>query len=160
MLIDSRKLSTEASLHAARNERLPVRAVIQVLLSEQDKLSRHIDWSGSLSLQQLSPGIVPDAATSRCLSKREAARQHMEIRRLKEDVLLLQSQCMSMENQIEKLMEKKRGYFNWSKIGKLSVFKGSRIGGVEGEGGEVKTPMQIKARSSNKWRKSMQLDSN
>ncbi|KAL0319184.1 UNVERIFIED_CONTAM: Root phototropism protein 3 [Sesamum angustifolium] len=34
-LIDSRKLSAEASLHAARNERLPVRAVIQVPLSNK-----------------------------------------------------------------------------------------------------------------------------
>jgi hypothetical protein len=40
-LIDSKKLTPEASLHAAQNERLPaVRSVIQVLFSEQTKLNR------------------------------------------------------------------------------------------------------------------------
>ncbi|GFP96785.1 BTB/POZ domain-containing protein at5g48800 [Phtheirospermum japonicum] len=118
-LIDSRKLSTDASLHAAQNERLPVRAVIQVLLSEQNKLSKHIDWSGSLR----SPVIGLDGPTpTRCLSKREVnTPQRMEIRRLKEDVLRLQSQCMKMEKQIEKLLEKKKGFFSWKRIWNSSV---------------------------------------
>ncbi|KAH6758769.1 Phototropic-responsive NPH3 family protein [Perilla frutescens var. frutescens] len=160
MLIDSRKLSTEASIHAAQNERLPVRAVIQVLLSEQDKLSRHIDWSGSLS----GPGIGLEA-TARCLSKRGMTMQHMEIKRLKEDVVLLQSQCMNMERQLEKMLEKKRGYFSWKKLGIGGAFKADKIGRVEGDGGDggarMNTPMQMKARlvggrSSKKWRKSIE----
>ncbi|XP_047959615.1 coleoptile phototropism protein 1 [Salvia hispanica] len=121
MLMESRKLSTEACLHAAQNERLPVRAVIRVLLSEQDKLSKHMDWSGSLR----SPGVGL-AAPARCLSKREV-RQQIEIRRLKEDVAILQGQCLIMERQIEKLLEKKKGYFSWKRLGG-TVFKASKIG--------------------------------
>ncbi|CAA0839124.1 Phototropic-responsive NPH3 family protein [Striga hermonthica] len=114
-LIDARKLSTEASLHAAQNERLPVRAVIQVLLSEQYKISKHvIDWSGSLTGPR-SPVIGLDGPV-RCLSKREMATRNMEVRRLKDDVLRLQSQCMNMEKQIEKLLEKKKRFFSWKKL--------------------------------------------
>lgn len=155
MLIDSRKLSTEASLHAAQNERLPVRAVIQVLLSEQTKLSKQIDWSGSLSGAR-----SPLDMTTRCLSKREVNTQQMEIKRLKEDVLRLQSQCMNMEMQIEKLSEKKKSFFKWKKLG-IPVLKANKIGQVQAEGGEasvgLKTPIDTKAQplSSNKWKESL-----
>ncbi|KAL1551438.1 coleoptile phototropism protein 1-like [Salvia divinorum] len=124
MLMESRKLSTEACLHAAQNERLPVRAVIRVLLSEQDKLSKHIDWSGALAGLR-SPGLLGLAAPARCLSKREA-RQQLEIRRLQEDVAMLQRQCLIMERHIEKLLEKKKGYFSWKRLGG-AVFKASKI---------------------------------
>lgn len=131
-LIDSRKLSQEASLHAAQNERLPVRAVIQVLLSEQVKLSKHvIDWSGSL-IGACSPGMGLDFP-ARSLSKREMIMQNMEIKRLKEDVLRLQSQCMNMEKQIDKLLLKKKGFFRgfvtWKKsknIGIITGFEGNK----------------------------------
>ncbi|KAF2282995.1 hypothetical protein GH714_043057 [Hevea brasiliensis] len=66
-LIDSRKLSPEASIHAAQNERLPVRAVIQVLFAEQTKLSRHVDWSGPL--------IATGARTLQCWTILEDAFQ-------------------------------------------------------------------------------------
>ncbi|WOL06440.1 BTB/POZ domain-containing protein NPY1-like [Canna indica] len=36
-LMDAKKLSTEASVHAAQNERLPLRVVVQVLFFEQQK---------------------------------------------------------------------------------------------------------------------------
>ncbi|KAG8379877.1 hypothetical protein BUALT_Bualt07G0135000 [Buddleja alternifolia] len=160
-LIDTRKLSPEASHHAAQNERLPVRAVIQVLLSEQTKLNKHIDWSGSLSSMR-SPGTGFDGQ-ARSVSKREINIHQMEIKRLKEDVLRLQSQCMNMERQIEKLLEKKKGYnFSWKKLGILG-FKADKIGEIEGEseaGFGLKTPMEMKARlvrgrTSKKWRESL-----
>ncbi|XP_075512603.1 root phototropism protein 3-like [Primulina tabacum] len=162
-LIDSRKLSSEASLHAAQNERLPVRAVIQVLLSEQSKVTRHMEWSGSLSVAR-SPGIPGLELPARCLSKREMNVQQMEIKRLKEDVLRLQSQCMAMERQIEKMLEKKKqgGYFSWKKLG-FPVFRPNKVGGVVREGelvvgvktaGDTK-PRLVRGRTSTKWRKSV-----
>ncbi|XP_007023976.2 PREDICTED: root phototropism protein 3 [Theobroma cacao] len=165
-LIDSRKLSPEASLHAAQNERLPVRAVIQVLFSEQTKLSRHIDWSGSFSgTRSPNPGLE---APARCLSKREMNAQQMEIKKLKEDLLKVQSQCIAMQMQMEKMLDKKKGFFRWRKLGLKPSFKSSvsvfeKIEEGEGEG-EVafglQTPMDMKAklvrgRTPPKWRKSM-----
>ncbi|KAK7294123.1 hypothetical protein RJT34_17006 [Clitoria ternatea] len=155
-LIDSRKLTPEASLHAVQNERFPVRAVIQVLLSEQSKLNRQVDWSGSL----MSPGGF-DLST-RCHSKREINAQQMEIRRLKEDVYRLQSQCNVMQAQMEKMVEKKKGFFKWKKFG---FGKGDVVEKIEQavEGDGRYTPVDMKTRLVNvkgsrnpqKWRKSM-----
>lgn len=171
-LIDSRKLSPEASLHAAQNERLPVRAVIQVLLSEQTKLNNNkqqIDWSGSFISGTRSPnqqGFIEPPA--RCMSKREMNVQQMEIKRLKEDVLRLQSQCMAMQAQIEKLLEKKRGsgFFGWKKIIVPSlVNKVDKIEEIDRETdvgfvgrqtpGDMKTRLVRGRTTNNKWRKSL-----
>ncbi|XP_061347097.1 root phototropism protein 3-like [Gastrolobium bilobum] len=164
-LIDSRKLTPEASLHAAQNERLPVRAVIQVLFSEQTKLNRHIDWSGSFSGLR-SPNGWFDPQTTRCLSKREMNAQQMEIRKLKEDVYRLQSQCNAMQVQMERMVEKKKGFFKWKRFG-MPAFSKS-LGGVERMVEEAEkevgfgrqTPMDMKTslvkdRTPHKWRKSM-----
>ena len=164
-LIDSRKLTPEASLHAAQNERFPVRAVIQVLLSEQTKLNRQLDWSGSLISGTRSPNGVLDA----CLSKREMNAQQMEIRKLKEEVYRLQSQCSAMQVQMERVVEKKKGFFKWRRFGIMpGAFSSKGLGGVdkideevEGEVGFGRqTPMDlktrlVKGRTPHKWRKSM-----
>ncbi|CAI9757763.1 unnamed protein product [Fraxinus pennsylvanica] len=160
-LIDSRKLSLEASLHAAQNDRLPVRTVVQVLFSEQNKLNKQIlDFSGSFS-GILSPNTALDAP-ARCLSKREINVQQMEIKRLKEDVLRLQSHCMALEGKIDKLTEKKKGFLVWKKFG-IPTLRGNKNEDVEREA-EVaiglKTPLQmktrlVKTRTPNKWRKSL-----
>ncbi|KAG5228966.1 Root phototropism protein [Salix suchowensis] len=123
-LIDCRKLSQEASLHAARNERLPVRAVIQVLFSEQTKLHRQMDWSGSFSGTR-SPNLGFDPAPTRLLSKRETSAQRMEIRKLREDVLRLETQCYAMQMQMERMVEKKKGFFRWKKLGMMPSLKSS-----------------------------------
>ncbi|CAI9114051.1 OLC1v1014670C1 [Oldenlandia corymbosa var. corymbosa] len=169
-LIDSRKLSPEASFHAASNDRLPVRAVIQVLFSEQAKINKQIDWSGSFSgMRSPSTGIAGGGLEppARCLSKREMNAQQLEIKKLKEDVLRLQSQCMNMQGQIERLLEKKRGIFSWKKIG-LPSFKNNNTnkfvdgeGEVEFSGFVRRTPAVdmknrvVKGKTPLRWRKSL-----
>lgn len=165
-LIDSRKLTPEASLHAAQNERLPVRAVIQVLFTEQTKLNRHIDWSSSFSSMRSPSGYHGVLETpERCLSKREMSAQQMEIKKLKEDVYRLQSQCNAMQAQIEKMAEKKKGFFKWKKLG-FSKSNGE-TGNVEihetqtelGFGMQtpmdMKTSIVVKGRTPQNWRKSL-----
>ncbi|XP_077211648.1 root phototropism protein 3-like [Tasmannia lanceolata] len=164
-LIDSRKLSPEASLHAAQNERLPVRAVIQVLFSEHAKVGRHVDWSGSFS-RVISPNPSLQASV-RCQSKRELSAQQNEIQRLREDVLKLQSRCYSMQAQIDKLLDKKKGFFGWRKL-RGPLFRPAREGErIEEDGGESevglehRTPAQMKAKlvqgkkTPQKWRNSL-----
>ncbi|XP_039124043.1 root phototropism protein 3-like [Dioscorea cayenensis subsp. rotundata] len=112
-LMDTKKLSSEASNHAAQNERLPIRSVIQILLSDHSKIARLTsDYSGPMSLTR-SPN------STRCHSKRELLAQHQEVRRLKDDVTRLQLQCQSLQAQIDRITEKnrkgsKRGFFGWS----------------------------------------------
>lgn len=145
-----------------------MRAVIQVLFSEQTKLNKQLDWSGSFNGTR-SPNIGLDPPAARCLSKREVNAQQMEIRKLREDVLRLQSQCNTMQMQIEKLVEKKKGFFRWKKLGIMPSVKGTlsvveRIEEGDREGDATfgrQTPMEMKTKlvrgrnTPNKWRKSM-----
>ncbi|KAF8100296.1 hypothetical protein N665_0227s0028 [Sinapis alba] len=179
-LIDSRKLSPEAALHAAQNDRLPVRAIIRVLFTEQTKLSRHIDWSdSSVSSSTRSPTnpsvshYFEPGSGARCLSKREMNVQQAEIKRLRDDVLRLQSECGAMHMQMERLMEKKsgsgsKGFFRWKRLGLVPTIRGSvgvekMMNGEEevGEGFQPRTPGNMKTRlvkgriTPSRWRKSM-----
>lgn len=186
-LIDSKKLSMEASLHAAQNDRLPVRTIIQVLFSEQTKLSHrshnNIDWSGSsFSGTRSSPTPYgshnSDTGPARCMSKREINVQQAEIRRLREDMVKLKSECEAMKTQLHKLNEKKgtcissnKGFFRWKKLGFRSGLSVSVVEntnreefGGNGEGeefeyvtqtpGNMKTKL-VKGRTPSRWRKSM-----
>ncbi|KAI9110282.1 hypothetical protein K1719_018724 [Acacia pycnantha] len=107
-LIDSSKLTAEASLHAAQNERLPVRAVLQVLFSEQTKRNHRHHHPLESSEQ-----------AARCGSRREV----MEIKKLKEEVVRLQSQCNAMQAQMERMTEKRKlGFFRWKKPAIIPTF--------------------------------------
>jgi hypothetical protein len=102
-LIDACKLTVEAAAHTVQNERMPVRAVVQVLFSEHDKLNRLAELSASFSGQR-SPSPSPNSTLelpSRCPSKREVLVQHQEVRRLRDDVARLQvrpSACLEFSS--------------------------------------------------------------
>lgn len=165
-LIDCQKLSVEASIHAAQNERLPVRAVIQVLFSEQTKLNCQIDWSRSFSIAR-SPNLGLDSQGSGHF-KRKMTPQEMEIKKLNEDVLRLQSQCFFMQGQIEKLLEKKKGFFSWKKLAitpfkTISVAVTDKIEEREMKGDSSigrQTPVDrkmkmVRRKTPTRWRKSL-----
>ncbi|CAJ1955144.1 unnamed protein product [Sphenostylis stenocarpa] len=166
-LLDSRKLTPEASLHAAQNERLPVRAVIQVLFSEQTILNRQVDWSGSFSLR--SPNGGGHDPLGRCLSKREMNAQQLEIRKLKEDVYRLQNQLNAMKLQMERLAVKKKGLFKWKRFGMPTFSRNvGEVEKIEEEEEEAErevgcgrqTPKDtktslVKSKTHHKWRKSL-----
>ncbi|KAL5975241.1 hypothetical protein ACLOJK_031920 [Asimina triloba] len=152
-LIDSRKLSPEATFHVAQNERLPVRCVMQLLSSEHAKLNCHVQWSGSLN-QMCNPSNTMGPVPGRCPSKREATLQQVEIRKLREDVMRLQSQLYSLQVQMMTLLEKKKGIFRWRKLGE-PMFQSAGSGWVERferAGGDSdlvmdgRTPAQMKAK--------------
>ncbi|KAF5188584.1 Root phototropism protein [Thalictrum thalictroides] len=150
-LIDSRKLSSEASLHAAQNERLPVRAVIQVLFSEHAKIKSQFEWSGSLSGSTRSPKPVTEPSV-RCISKRETNIHNMELKKLREDVHRLQTQCNYMQAQMDKLTRKKKGFFRWIKLGVSScLFRPlSVVERIDNSGGVIEAGFQHHAPLSTK----------
>ncbi|KAE8680796.1 monoglyceride lipase-like [Hibiscus syriacus] len=107
-LIDCQKLSPEASLHAALNERLPVRAVIQVLFYEKPS-SIDMLIGADCSAEQgvrTQPDLNPQLGACR-----EINAQEIEIKKLTEELLRVQSQCLAMQMQKEKLMDKRKGFF-------------------------------------------------
>uniref|UniRef100_A0A0D9VHB8 NPH3 domain-containing protein n=1 Tax=Leersia perrieri TaxID=77586 RepID=A0A0D9VHB8_9ORYZ len=64
-VMDCQKLSFDACMHAAQNERLPLRVVVQVLFSEQVKISNALAASSSTAAAAaLKSSAPPDVATT------------------------------------------------------------------------------------------------
>lgn len=55
--------------------------------------------------------------------------QQGELKRLKEDVVNLQKQITALQNQLERLVEKKPGFFRWGKFTLMSGFRGGNESG-------------------------------
>ncbi|OQU91026.1 hypothetical protein SORBI_3001G096900, partial [Sorghum bicolor] len=105
-VVDCRKLTVEACTHAAQNERLPLRAVLQVLFFEQLQLRRAI--TGTLLAS--SAGGPPRASTSEAVAWRGATAlaQESQVLRLDMDsvasrVQELERECSSMRRAIKKI---------------------------------------------------------
>ncbi|XP_072960494.1 coleoptile phototropism protein 1-like [Typha angustifolia] len=164
-LIDARKLTAEASLHAIQNDRLPVRSVIQVLFSEHNKLNRLTDWSGSFTGARSPSPALDHLSGARCPSKRaESFAHHQELRRLRDDVARLQVRCNALQVQVDRLNSEKRrrGLFRWSSF----LFGGADVVKVDDSenGAERRTPVSLKKGKSTashgmatppKWRNSL-----
>lgn len=101
-VVDCRKLTVEACTHAAQNERLPLRAVLQVLFFEQLQLRRAI--AGTLLAP--SAGAAPrEAAAWRGAT---ALAQDSQVLRLDMDSMAsrvqdLERECSSMRRAIKKI---------------------------------------------------------
>ncbi|KAG8098085.1 hypothetical protein GUJ93_ZPchr0013g36408 [Zizania palustris] len=102
-VVDCRKLTVEACTHAAQNERLPLRAVLQVLFFEQLQLRRAV--TGTL----LASSGAPQARHHRHQQHRpSAAVQGSQVLRLDMDsmrnrVQELEKECSSMRRAIKKI---------------------------------------------------------
>ncbi|XP_062212357.1 BTB/POZ domain-containing protein At5g66560-like isoform X2 [Phragmites australis] len=107
-VVDCRKLTVEACTHAAQNERLPLRAVLQVLFFEQLQLRRAITGT------RLAPPAGPQARRQQPAGSGEAWRgvtalaQENQVLRLDMDsvasrVQELERECSSMRRAIKKI---------------------------------------------------------
>ncbi|PQQ21101.1 BTB/POZ domain-containing protein [Prunus yedoensis var. nudiflora] len=108
-LMNCQKLSLEASTHAAQNERLPLRVIVQVLFFEQLRLQP----SGNLGLptkNDVSGQVEP-------AQDRAVGVDHHDMR---ERVLELQKECSNMKKELQKLVKTKR---SWSILPKRLGFR-------------------------------------
>lgn len=110
-LLDCQKLTLEACTHAAQNERLPLRAVVQVLFFEQLQL-RHVIAGTVVEAGQISQGgeegeevatppregIIMQQATMR---ENQTLRLDMDGMRTR--VQELEQECSSMRKAIERM---------------------------------------------------------
>ncbi|MCO5585744.1 hypothetical protein L7F22_039680 [Adiantum nelumboides] len=121
-LMDCRKLSLEACAHAAQNERLPLRAIVQVLFFEQLQLRTAIascfmisDSSRPLRNQSTSEAMPPAAALMRgegwanALRDNQALKVNMDQMKLR--VSHLERECSGMRKELEKI-GRVRGHWN------------------------------------------------
>ncbi|KAL0347185.1 UNVERIFIED_CONTAM: BTB/POZ domain-containing protein [Sesamum calycinum] len=111
-LMNCQKLSLEASTHAAQNERLPLRVIVQVLFFEQLRLRTSISsWffvSDNLDSSQ-NPNQVPPASKNVDCSQREPSHERASgVDDVRERVCELEKECQSMREEFQKLVKTRR----------------------------------------------------
>ncbi|KAG1367048.1 BTB/POZ domain-containing protein [Cocos nucifera] len=111
-VVDCRKLTLEACTHAAQNERLPLRAVVQVLFFEQLQLRQAI--AGTLLAAEQEAAVASAGRTrggggdvAASVSLRTAVRENQVLRldmdSMRSRVQVLERECASMKKAIAKM---------------------------------------------------------
>ncbi|KAI3848954.1 hypothetical protein MKX03_015032 [Papaver bracteatum] len=128
-LMNCQKLSLEACTHAAQNERLPLRVIVQVLFFEQLRLRASVAGWFFVS-DNIENSYVP--IENLPLFRNNAASQSNRANYLKEDqivgindmrlrVLELEKECSNMKREIEKMEKSRSG--GWNILSKLGFKK-------------------------------------
>lgn len=115
--MNCQKLSLEASTHAAQNERLPLRVIVQVLFFEQLRLRASISsWffvSDNMDNSQNLSGNLADTRNNGV--NLNADGQIVAVDEMKERVTDLEKECLSMKQDIDKLVKTKGSWNIFSK---------------------------------------------
>uniref|UniRef100_A0A2P2LY16 Root phototropism protein 3 n=1 Tax=Rhizophora mucronata TaxID=61149 RepID=A0A2P2LY16_RHIMU len=134
-VIDCQKLSMEACMHAAQNERLPLRVVVQVLFSEQVKISNAIANSsrkeaGEMHYQPMIPNrkTLLEGAPQSFQEGWTAAIEDIntlkfELESIKTKYLELQNDMEILQVQFNKMKNKKQASpwaTGWKKLSKFT----------------------------------------
>lgn len=126
-LMDCQKLSMEACTHAAQNERLPLRTIVQVLFFEQLQLRTSIascflasdNLDGS---RQLRSGLMAsnDGGWNTTVRENQVLKVGMDSMRMR--VSELEKECTNMRQEIQKLGRVK-GFSTWGNMSKKFGFR-------------------------------------
>lgn len=110
-LMNCQKLSVEASTHAAQNERLPMRVIVQVLFFEQLRLRTSISgWlfvSDNLDSSQDPSSVLP---TSKWRYRDDRTSDMEDVR---ERVIELEKECQTLREEFRKLKTKRSWNIFW-----------------------------------------------
>ncbi|XP_007027338.2 PREDICTED: BTB/POZ domain-containing protein At5g03250 [Theobroma cacao] len=119
-LMNCQKLSLEASTHAAQNERLPLRVIVQVLFFEQLRLRTSISsWffvSDNLENSQNPDGnigLLKNDGSYTMNSAQDCATGGQDD--VKHRVSELEKECLSMKEELQKLVKTKRSWRNFTR---------------------------------------------
>ncbi|KAJ7975058.1 BTB/POZ domain-containing protein [Quillaja saponaria] len=119
-LMNCQKLSLEASTHAAQNERLPLRVIVQVLFFEQLRLRTSVaGWffvSDNLENSQNQSGNLALARNDMTTHNHVVAIDDM-----KQRVSELEKECLSMKQELEKIVKTKG--ISWNMFFKKLSFR-------------------------------------
>ncbi|OIV98315.1 hypothetical protein TanjilG_16642 [Lupinus angustifolius] len=126
-LMDCQKLSLEACTHAAQNERLPVRTIVQVLFFEQLQLRTSIAGCFLVSdnldgSRQLRSGLIGtnEGGWTSAVKENQVLKVGMDNMRMR--VSDLENECSNMRHEIDKLGCTK-GSSTWGAVSKKLGFK-------------------------------------
>ncbi|KAB2080527.1 hypothetical protein ES319_A05G073000v1 [Gossypium barbadense] len=123
-LMDCQKLSLEACTHAAQNERLPLRIVVQILFFEQLQLRTSITGcllvSDNLDGSRQS-GVAGPTERGWASTARENQVLKVGLDNMRTRVSELEKECSNMKQEIERLGRVKS--FTWGNVSKRFGFK-------------------------------------
>ncbi|CAN1813722.1 BTB/POZ domain-containing protein DOT3, partial [Linum perenne] len=128
-LMNCEKLSLDACIHAAQNDRLPVRTVIQVLFSEQVKLRA--------AMQRKDPaesGNISEQEVHQTETKSEIMTLKAELENVKTRMAELQKDYLELQQEYAKLNNKHKHTlaWGWKRIRTSSLFhRKVAVDGVE-----------------------------
>lgn len=133
--MDCQKLSIDACMHAAQNERLPLRVVVQVLFSEQVKISNAIANSALKeagdsqfqpmvsSRKTLLEGTPQSFQEGWTTAKKDINTLKFELETVKTKYLELQHDMENLQRQFDKITKPKQASAwtsGWKKLSKLT----------------------------------------
>ncbi|OMO85219.1 hypothetical protein CCACVL1_10357 [Corchorus capsularis] len=145
-VMDCQKLSIDACMHAAQNERLPLRVVVQVLFSEQVKISNALANStlkdpaesqyqpmipNRKTLLEATPQSFQEGWTG---AKKDINTLKFELESVKAKYLELQNDMENLQRQFDKMSKQKQtsawssGWKKLSKLTKMTTIENQDIG--------------------------------
>ncbi|KAM7517461.1 hypothetical protein LguiB_016423 [Lonicera macranthoides] len=139
-VMDCEKLSLDACMHAAQNDRLPLRTVIQVLFSEQVKMRAAVQGK-----EQVASSDNSDQEGSWSSTKNEIKNLKSELEKVKEQMIELQRDYSELQQKYNKLNTKQRNLsgwtFGWKNIRNSALFHKKMEVNETGEGKERLNPI-------------------
>ncbi|XP_061365434.1 root phototropism protein 3-like isoform X2 [Gastrolobium bilobum] len=133
-VMDCQKLSIDACMHAAQNERLPLRVVVQVLFSEQVKISNALATSSLKGVESHNQPMVTNRKTllegtpqsfqeGWTTAKKDINTLKFELESMKAKYSELQNDMESLQKQFDKMLKQKHTSAwssGWKKLSKLT----------------------------------------
>lgn len=136
-VMDCQKLSIDACMHAAQNERLPLRVVVQVLFSEQVKISNAManntlkEGGGESNSYQpmvvnrktLLEGTPQSFQEGWAAAKKDINTLKFELESVKTKYLELQNEMETLQRQFDKMSKQKQTSAwssGWKKLSKFT----------------------------------------
>lgn len=153
-VMDCQKLSKDACMHAAQNERLPLRVAVQVIFSEQMKISNTIARDthelhyqpiieNRKTLLEETPQSFQDGWA---MAKKDIDTLKFDLETVKTKYVELQHEMESLQSRYDKVAKLKQqstwlnGWKKLSKITKISTFENMGSGSQRNSEQLVKTP--------------------
>ncbi|CAI9287029.1 unnamed protein product [Lactuca saligna] len=153
-VMDFQKLSKDACMHAAQNERLPLRVAVQVIFSEQMRISNTLARDthelhyqpivqNRKTLLDETPQSFQDGWA---MAKKDIDTLKFDLETVKTKYVELQHEMKSLENRYDKVAKLKHqstwlnGWKKLSKIAKISTFENMGSGSQRNSEQLVKTP--------------------
>ncbi|XP_057763893.1 BTB/POZ domain-containing protein At1g30440 [Salvia miltiorrhiza] len=168
-LMDCQKLSLEACTHAAQNERLPLRIIVQVLFFEQLQLRTSIagcflvseNLDGSRQLRSGLMGGANEGGWATAVRENQVLKVGMDSMRMR--VSELEKECSNMREEIDKL-GKAKGSSAWGSVSKRLGFRlksqmcSAQEGSVSKQNNGSKKVEKVREKQGGKEKKSVHLN--